>query len=418
MEKDTARYTSTRIDIGSLLNKENKKLDLDHLLEPLTSPARETIRQRKKEVRHISPGEYIVIISMVITSLYLLVTSFFPLVYNVVTSFEPINFLMNLFYFILGIGVMAGAFLVFKKETHLEHIADDTFDEVIYKRLEPVLRDVAVVQVGLNDVHDKLEMVNLNIERMSQARETAAPCAIPAAVHVEASSAVQISAYLKYIVLINITLAIFLFMLNYPLEYIPYAVTIVYIIWWAVITAEFKLWNVESVWMWVFVPILILPVYTIIMSAYLHDYQMFGSLFLGLCIYVIVYYSRCSSTVRGVLPLDFHIALQQFKETLREKTQADELKSRRIPAINLKNSFKLDLSQLTTPLLIGSVALFATAWFGYSIQHGLIPNVTWEALGAGQFSWEPLYSFVLTMAGMLLLTLGLGIIFKLRRKHD
>lgn len=418
MEKDTARYTSTRIDIGSLLNKENKKLDLDRLLEPPTSPSRETIRQKKKEVRHISPGEYIVIISMVITSLYLLVTSFFPLVYNVATSFEPINFLMNLFYFILGIGVLAGAFLVFKKETHLEHIADDTFDEVIYKRLEPVLRDVAVVQVGLSDVHDKLEMVNLNIERIGQAKEMAVPCAAPAVVTAEASSPVQISAYLKYIVLINITLAIFLFMLNYPLEYIPYAVTIVYIIWWAVITAEFKLWNVESVWMWVFVPILILPVYTIIMSAYLLDYQMFGSLFLGLCIYVIAYYSRCSSAVRGVLPLDLHIALQQFKETLREKTQTDELKSRKIPGINLKNSFKLDLSRLTTPLLIGSVALFATAWFGYSIQHGLIPNVTWEALGAGQFSWEPLYSFVLTVMGMLLLALGLGIIFKLRRKHD
>jgi hypothetical protein len=416
MEKDTARYTSTRIDIGSLLNKENKKLDLDHLLEPPASPARETIRQRKKEVRHISPGEYIVIISMVITSLYLLVTSFFPLVYNVVTSFEPINFLMNLFYFILGIGVLAGAFLVFKKETHLEHIADDTFDEVIYKRLEPVLRDVAVVQVGLTDVHDKLEMMNLNIEKIGNVKEPviSAVNATPALV----APSTQASAYIKYVLLINITLAAFLFMLQYPLEYIPYAVTIVYIIWWAVITAEFKLWNVESVWMWVFVPILILPVYTIIMSAYLLDYQMFGSLFLGLCIYVIVYYSRCSSTVRGVLPLDLHIALQQFKETLREKTQADEVKSRKIPGINLKKSFKLDLSRLTTPLLIGSIVLFATAWFGYSIQHGLIPNVTWEALGAGQFSWEPLYSFILTVAGMLLLALGLGIIFKLRRKHD
>jgi hypothetical protein len=418
MEKDTARYTSTRIDIGSLLNKENKKLDLDHLLEPPASPARETIRQRKKEVRHISPGEYIVIISMVITSLYLLVTSFFPLVYNVVTSFEPINFLMNLFYFILGIGVLAGAFLVFKKETHLEHIADDTFDEVIYKRLEPVLHDVAVVHVGLTDIDNKLEMMNLNIEKMGKAKEPVTPLIASDAVYTAAAPSTQASSYIKYVLLINITLAAFLFMLQYPLEYIPYAVTIVYIIWWAVITAEFKLWNVESVWMWVFVPILILPVYTIIMSAYLLDYQMFGSLFLGLCIYVIVYYSRCSSTVRGVLPLDLHIALQQFKETLSEKTQMDELKSRKIPGINLKNSFKLDLSRLTTPLLIGSVVLFATAWFGYSIQHGLIPNVTWEALGAGQFSWEPLYSFVLTVAGMLLLALGLGIIFKLRRKHD
>lgn len=417
MEKDTARYTSTRIDIGSLLNKENKKLDLDHLLEPPASPARETIRQRKKEVRHISPGEYVVIISMVITSLYLMVTSFFPLVYNVVTSFEPINFLMNLFYFILGIGVLAGAFLVFKKETHLEHIADDTFDEVIYKRLEPVLRDVAVVQVGLTDVHDKLEMMNLNIEKMGNVKETVISAAD--ATPVMAAQSIQASTYIKYVLLVNITLATFLFMLQYPLEYIPYAVTVIYILWWAVITAEFKLWNVESVWMWVFVPILILPVYTIIMSAYLLDYQMFGSLFLGLCIYVPVYYSRCSSAVRGVLPLDLHIALQQFKEKLSEKTQMDELKPRKLPEINLKNSFKLNLSrQLATPLLIGSVALFATAWFGYSIQHGLIPNVTWEALGTGQFSWEPLYSYVLTAAGMLFLVLGLHITFKLRRKHD
>lgn len=416
MEKDTARYTSTRIDIGSLLNKENKKLDLDNLLEPPTTPARETSRQRKKEVRHISPGEYIVIISMVITSLYLLVTSFFPLVYNIATSFEPINFLMNLFYFILGIGVLAGAFLVFKKETHLEHIANDTFDEVIYKRLEPVLRDVAVVQVGLTDVHDKLEMMNLNIEKMGQVRDPV--ISVADATPAMAAPSIQASMYIKYVLLVNITLAAFLFMLQYPLEYIPYAVTVVYIIWWAVITAEFKLWNIESAWMWVFIPILILPVYTIIMSAYLLDYQMFGSLFLGLCIYVIVYYSRCSSIVRGVLPLDFHIALQQFKEKLSEKTQMDELKSRKIPGINLKNSFKLNLSQLTTPLLIGSIGLFATAWFGYSIQHGLIPNVTWEALGAGQFSWEPLYSYVLTAAGMLFLVLGLHIIFKLRRKHD
>ena len=174
---------------------------------------------------------------------------------------------MNLLYFILGIGSLAGAFLVLKKETHLEHIADDTFDEVVYKRLEPVLRDVADVQVGLTDVHSQLEMMNLNLEKIGKAKET-----VTRQIPLEAAPA-QTSMYIKYVVLINITLATFLFMLQYPLEYIPYAVTIVYIIWWAVITAEFKLWNVESVWMWVFGPILVLPVYTIIMNAYLRDYQ-------------------------------------------------------------------------------------------------------------------------------------------------
>ncbi|MCX9011285.1 MAG: hypothetical protein OIN66_09195 [Candidatus Methanoperedens sp.] len=410
MDKENERYSSTRVDISSLLNREGKKLDLDNLLDPAAT----TRHGREKEVRHISPGEYVVIVSMVLASLWLLVSSFFPLVSNVVTSFEPINFLMNLFYFTLGLGVLAGAFLIFKKETHLEHIADDTFDEVIYKRLEPVLHDVAEVHVGLGDVNDKLEMMNLNIEKMGKARETAAPAETVAM----AQLPVQASMYVKYIILINITLAVFLFMLQYPLEYIPYAVTIIFIIWWVVITAEFKLWDVESVWVWVFVPILILPVYTIIMSAYLRDYQMFGSLFIGLGIYVILYYSWCTNLVSGVLPLDLHIVLAQFKEKLSEKIQGEETKAQKMPAFNLKTQVAFDLRKLATPLLIGSVALFAVAWFGFSIQHGYIPNITWEVLGMEKFTWKPLYSYALTAAGIVLLGAGLGLTFKFRGRND
>ncbi len=414
MEKDTARYRSKRIDIDSLLNREeayvSKKLDLDNLLGQhgtVRTPVSQPVR-KEREVRHLSPGEYIVVISMILTSLYLLVTSFFPLVYNIATSFEPVNFLMNLFYFILGIGSLAGAFLVLKKETHLEHIADDTFDEVVYKRLEPVLRDVADVHVGLTDVHTKLEMMNLNIEKIGQVREQPVSTAavVPA----------QTSMYIKYVVLINITLATFLFMLQYPLEYIPYAVTVVYIIWWVVITQEFKLWNVESVWMWVFIPILVLPVYTIIMNAYLRDYQMFGSLFIGLCVYVIVYYSWCSNMVRGVLPFDLHIALAEFKKKIKEKPFEEKQKTPALmPRIELKMPFKLSLYQVGISMVIGSIIIFASAWFGFSIQNGLIPNVTWEALGLKGFVWKPLYSYALTFFGVVLLGVGYSMVLKSRR---
>lgn len=453
MEKDNARYSSKRINIDSLLKKEeaysSKKLDLNSLLgapeseraqvshrvhgqdKKVRHPSPDEYIVADKKVRHLSPGEYIVVISMILTSIYLLVTSFFPLVYNILTSFEPINFLMNLLYFILGIGSLAGAFLVLKKETHLEHIADDTFDEVVYKRLEPVLRDVADVQVGMNDVQSQLEMMNLNLEKIGKAKETG-PGEIPIAagpiliqnaeslssIYREiprAAEPIQTSMYIKYIVLINITLATFLFMLQYPLEYIPYAVTIVYIIWWAVITAEFKLWNVESVWMWVFGPILVLPVYTIIMNAYLRDYQMFGSLFLGLVLYVFVYYSWCSNLVRGVLPLDLHIALAQLKKKLEEKPEVEPIKPRiSMPQIKLKMPFKLNLYQLGISMVIGSIVLFASAWFGFSIEHNLIPNISWKSFGLNEFTWKPLYSYALTLTGMLFLGLGFRILLKFR----
>ena len=424
MEKDSARYRSTKINISSLLNHEEERANQLNLSAILGS--RDETRTTKKpfiledrenrEVRHLSPGEYIVVISMVITALYLMVTSFFPLVYNIVTSFEPVNFLMNLFYFILGIGVLSGAFLVFKKETHLEHVADDTFDEVIYKRLEPVLRDVAEVQVGLTGVHNTLEMMNINLEKMGTEKEHATS-PIQQTMSVEAPA--QTNMYLKYVVLINITLATFLFMLQYPLEYIPYTVTVLYLVWWAVITGEFKLWNVEPVWMWAFVPILILPVYTIIMNAYLRDYQMFGSLFIGLVAYVILYYSYCTNMVRGVLPFNLHIALREFKEKLQEKTEETQdqgLKTgESLPRMELKMPINLNLYQIGIYLVIGSIVLFAAAWFGFSIENGLIPNVTWEALGMEQFAWESLYSYTLTFIGILLLGTGFGIVLKFRR---
>ena len=424
MEKDSARYRSTKINISSLLNHEEERANQLNLSAILGS--RDETRTTKKpfiledrenrEVRHLSPGEYIVVISMVITALYLMVTSFFPLVYNIVTSFEPVNFLMNLFYFILGIGVLSGAFLVFKKETHLEHVADDTFDEVIYKRLEPVLRDVAEVQVGLTGVHNTLEMMNINLEKMGTEKE---PATSPIQQTMSVEAPAQTNMYLKYVVLINITLATFLFMLQYPLEYIPYTVTVLYLVWWAVITGEFKLWNVEPVWMWAFVPILILPVYTIIMNAYLRDYQMFGSLFIGLVAYVILYYSYCTNMVRGVLPFNLHIALREFKEKLQEKTEETQDKGLKtgesLPRMELKMPINLNLYQIGIYLVIGSIVLFAAAWFGFSIENGLIPNVTWEAFGMEQFAWESLYSYTLTFIGILLLGTGFGIVLKFRR---
>ncbi len=369
----------------------------------------ENIR-RKREVRHISPMEYVIVICLVITALYLLLTSFFQLAYNFGTSFEPVNFLMNLFYFVLGLGTLAGAFLLFKKETHLEHIADDTFDEVIYKRLEPVLRDVADVQVGLTEIHDKLEMMNLNIEKFGMSKGSVSHEAVP----------LQSSLYMKYIVLINISLAAFLFILQYPLEYVPYAVTVLYILWWVVISAEFKLWQVDAIWLWVFIPIIILPVATIIMNAYLSDYQMFGSLFLILAVYVISYYAWCSNLVTGTLPFDLHIVLREFSSELKGKSPQE--KGEKIPVSisrpEIKLPFKINPYQLGLSLIIASIALFTIAWLGYSIQHALLPNISWTTFGMDTFVWESTYSYFFTFVGILILVAGFIIILKFRGKNN
>lgn len=408
MENNT-RYYSKKINLGELLNNDpkanKKKFDLAGVFEntrymkETKIPVREPIPgnelhpiTREQVVKDRSPKEYAAIISMIIASVYLILISFFPLVYNFTSSFEPIDFLKNLLYFIAGFGTMAGVFYYLQKDTYLQHVADETFERIIYQRLEPVLRDVAQVQVGINGVHDQIEMINLNIGALAT-KKTQVSAGIPA----------QMTYYIKYIVLINITLAVFLFMLQFPFGYIPYIVTILFILWWMVITAEYKLWNTEIVWTWVFFPILILPLYTILMNAYLEDYQLFGSLSLGLCIYIIAYYSWCSYIVKGVLPFDLQDAISNIREkNPQEKSIIERI---RIPKLNLKID-AISRHKIAMGLILVSIVLFAITWFGYAIQHDLIPNINWVTLGMEGFEWRSSNTYLVNLFGILLIFRG------------
>ncbi|MFQ6120821.1 MAG: hypothetical protein ACE5KE_13185, partial [Methanosarcinales archaeon] len=384
--------------------------ELYRSLESSQSTKEKTLKE-EKVIRYATPKDYLLSICMMLASIYLMLTSFFPLLYNITDEFDPINFLMNLFYFLLGIATLLGAIMLLKKSDYIEKIADETFDEIIYQRLKPVLKDVAVVQVGLNNVQSRLDMINLNIENISKRKESSNHKAAPNTSHI----------YIKYILLVNITLAVFLFMLKYPLSYVPYSVTMIYIMWWTVITAEYKLWKEDMAWAWVFIPILILPVYTIIMDAYLLDYQMFGSLFIGLTVYVFAYYSWCAYLVRRVLPLDLHIAIKEFKEKIEELPEKKVLKKEKDkPIISMPSIFqakikvKLRLNPFKTgiTLVIVSIVFFALAWFGYAIQHNIIPNISWNSFGLSNFNWTSIYSYTLTMIGMVALGIGSVLMFK------
>lgn len=349
-------------------------------------------------VRHLSSAEYAAVISMIVASLYLILSSFFPLLYNLTSSFDPVDFIKNLFYFIIGFGTLSGVSFLLRKETYLQHVADETFERVIYHRLTPVLMDVAQVQVGLTGVQTQLDMLNRNVELLSK-KETVVPAV-----------ANQNTYHIKYIVLINLTLAVFLFMLQFPLGYVPYAVTVVYIIWWGAITAEYKLWKEESAWAWVFVPVLVLPVYTIAMNAYLQSYMLFASLFIGLGIYAFSYYSWCNYIIKGVLPFDIQEAVRSAQEKIEAAKEMPEMMLKK-PDIAI--SFKMPSNiQMGWNMILLAIALFFITWTGYAIQHGIIPNISWDMIGLKDFAWQASYTYALNLIGLLLILSGLRFIKK------
>lgn len=347
-------------------------------------------------LRHLSSSEYAAIICMIVASLYLILSSFFPLLYNFTSSFDPIDFIKNLFYLIIGLGTLFGVSFLLRKETYLQHVADETFDRVIYQRLEPVLMDVAEVQVGLTGMQTQLERLNRNVELLSKKDDVAAPA--PAVT-------IQTTSHIKYIVLINLTLAVFLFMLQFPLGYVPYVVTLVYLLWWGAITADFKLWKDDATWAWVFVPVLVLPIYTISMNAYLQSYMLFASLFIGLGLYAFAYYSWCNYVIKGTLPFDIQEAVRSAQEKIEAAKQRPEMALHK-PQIklNLKMPSRI---QIGWNMILLAVALFFITWTGYAIQHGIIPNISWDMLGLNNFTWSPSFTYLLNFLGLILILSGL-----------
>jgi hypothetical protein len=350
--------------------------------------------------RHLSSAEYAAVISMIVASLYLMLSSFFPLLFNLTSSFDPIDFIKNLFYFVIGLGTLSGVSFLLRKETYLQHIADETFERVIYHRLEPVLMDVAEVQVGLTGVQTRLDRLNWNVEQLSK-KEAVEPT-------VESHAAYHV----KYIVLINLTLAVFLFMLQFPLGYVPYVVTLVYIMWWGAITAEYKSWKADAAWGWLFVPVLVLPVYTIAMNAYLQSYMLFASLFVGLGLYVFSYYSWCNYIIKGVLPFDIQEAVRSTQEKIEAVKMHPEMKLKK-PDIAI--DFKMpSMIQMGWNMILLAVALFFITWTGYAIQHGIIPNISWDMIGLNGFTWSSSYTYMLNLLGLLLILSGLRFMKKIQ----
>jgi hypothetical protein len=72
---------------------------------------------------------------------------------------------------------------------------------------------------------------------------------------------------------------------------IPYLILIIYLLWWALFTSEYHLFNNNMAWIWAFVPIMIVPFGGIILDATIGLNGMVGILFFFMFIYAYSYYS-------------------------------------------------------------------------------------------------------------------------------
>ncbi len=112
--------------------------------------------------------------------------------------------------------------------------------------------------------------------------------------------------FLRYVLLINITLAVFIFLMTFTRSYTPLLITVLYAIWWLEISYEYKQWNRSSAWIWIFIPLLLIPVTTILGDIMFGSEMLIGGMGIGLAIYATAYYSWSRYIIEGTLPFDIN----------------------------------------------------------------------------------------------------------------
>ncbi|MEA1907395.1 MAG: hypothetical protein U9N12_10705 [Euryarchaeota archaeon] len=241
---------------------------------------------------------------MILASIYLIYKSIFPIIFNLTGDFDKPDFIANLILLAIGIGVLYGA-IVFVRRTMLYTQSIDLMFEDIYPKIEPVLREAASIQVDLELMSGRLDAMNTNIEHLKKQVQTPAGSGGTGA-GTGVAVGTSVTTFLHLVMLANITLGVFMFLLQYSLWYVPYVLTLLYVIWWLAVTAEYDLWKVSKSWIWVFVPILIVPTISILTDILAGSYVLIAWMAIGLVAYTSAYYLWGRYLIQGILPYDLH----------------------------------------------------------------------------------------------------------------
>ena len=230
------------------------------------------------------------------TSVYLIAISVFPVMYNLTGEFERNDFIFNAILLLIGTGSLFGSIRFIKKSILFEQLLDLGFEKGIYARLEPILNDIVESQVSMNDVAEELKYMNTNIDRLQKRSHSTGTGEGVVSVREE------IFRFLRLVLLINVSLAVFIYLLRAYGTIIPYAMAMLFVLWWAEITFEFRMWKNSWVWAWVFVPILTIPITTILADLLYGDAILVAAMSVVLVIYAAAYYTWGRYLVERTLP--------------------------------------------------------------------------------------------------------------------
>ncbi len=209
----------------------------------------------------------------------------------------------------LAIGIALGYFSIriYKKSVYYEGLVNSAFDEGVYARLEPILRKVAETHVEMESLGSRLNVIDRKVQTVIDEQVKSEP-------QIELEKAIapgtSMGFIIKTIFLAIITMSGFLFMIYTSIRYAHFATLLFFILWWLLISYEFKLVNNATAWVMVFAPILLIPVSFMVLGTHVDPNNLVALFYLVLALYVFLYFCWAVYETKGTLP--FNLDLNKY----------------------------------------------------------------------------------------------------------
>jgi hypothetical protein len=252
---------------------------------------------------HYSFFDKIGVASALIISLAILLMSFVSFYIDLFVKSNYLYAFIDFFIFVFSVGAVYFVLNAFKKRVITDLLIDKAFQEGVYSRLAPLVENIAESHVDTNIILDRMSNIDLKVENILKeqyARDIKSGDILKEPIAV----ATSIKFAIKSIFLIVVTMAVFMFLLNFNLGGItPYAILLVFVIWWGFITNEYNLWRESSAWAMVFFPILVIPVAVMLLANLLNYNVLMATLYVSVGLYTFVYYIWAVYASTGSLPI-------------------------------------------------------------------------------------------------------------------
>jgi len=225
-------------------------------------------------------AENVTTITSAFVGALLLVASLYSLYVDYSSMRPEIYVAIDFVLVIISSVILGGSLKLRRRMTAYTVAANRAFDEVIYNRLKPILEEVAIGILEVNEVKTKMESLEKSIASLEDRLSVRA--AAP-----ETGTA---TFYMKTIVAMLVYFGTYLFMIQFTIPYENYLYILLYAYWWFFFTFEFRVQHRTEAWIALSIPVLLVPAGSILLRVLVGLTILMAIIFLTSMIYAYLYY--------------------------------------------------------------------------------------------------------------------------------